>query len=111
MNWENALSAFDAEIDARLKGMIDFGAAVQQWQTPTAATLEVAIWQAWLANLQDKDVLGHRLFGNPVHDRLVALGLLTDSWWVSDADKDKAIADAKGKIATAAAPGPPPPGG
>lgn len=108
MNWENTLSPFDSEIDLRLEGMIAFGNAAQAWTTPTADSLEPEIWRAWLSNLTDKDVLGHHLFGNPVHDRLVKLGLLTDSWWVSDADKDKAIADAKAHLASAA-PGPPPP--
>jgi hypothetical protein len=107
MQWEQGLAAFDGEIDAKLQAMLAFGAAAAAWPAATPDSLEVEIWSAWLAQLTDKDILGHRLFGNAVHDKLVALGLLSDTWWVTDADKDKAIAGAKAHAAAAA--GPPPP--
>jgi hypothetical protein len=109
MQWEQGVADFDGQIEAKLQGMMAFGGAVQAWPASTPDILEKEIWTAWLASLsdKDKDLLGHRLFGNAVHDKLVALGLLSDTWWVSDSDKDKAIAGAKAHVATAAAPPPP----
>jgi hypothetical protein len=109
MQWEQGVADFDGQIEAKLQGMMTFGGAVQAWPASTPDILEKEIWTAWLASLSDKekDLLGHRLFGNAVHDKLVALGLLSDTWWVSDSDKDKAVAGAKAHVAAAAAPPPP----
>jgi hypothetical protein len=103
-NWETSLAGFDAEIDAKLAAMTEFGQAADAFQVPDVGALEKEIWYAWISQLTDDEVLDQ----DAIQHHLVALGIIPDYFYLTDEDQHRAVQDARQHVAAARRQGPPP---
>ena len=103
-NWENSMAGFDAEIDAKLAAMNQFGQSADAFQVPDVTALEKEIWYAWISQLSDDEVLDQ----DEIQHHLVSLGIIPDYFYMTDEDQHRAVQEAKEHMAAAQRPGPPP---
>jgi Domain of unknown function (DUF4157) len=103
-NWESGMAGFDAEIDAKLAAINQFGQAAAAFQVPDVTALEKEIWYAWISQLTDDEVLDQ----DEIQHHLVRLGIIPDYFYMTDEDQHRAVQEAKAHMAAAARPGPPP---
>lgn len=97
-NWENQLAGFDAVITDGIGRMQAFGAAAADFTIPSVDELERQIWDIWMSRLDtpdkeetiDQDVIQHHL---------VALGLIHDYFYMSDADQHREVLAARARVA------------
>ena len=97
-NWEKGLGPFDAHIDAKIEAMNVFSQVVADFQVPTVREMETHIWRAWMSKLNNES--DEALDQGAIQDHLVRLGLLPDTWYLTDNDQHAAVAAAKDHIAT-----------
>lgn len=97
-NWESGLADFDRQIDEKLAAMQTFQRAVQDWTVPSPSRLEREIWYAWMSQLSNSEVLDQ----DEIQAHLTRMGLLPNTWYLTDADQDRAVAAARAHVQEAA---------
>ena len=104
-NWEIGLGSFDTQLGRATTSMERFEAAINEWEPPPADRLEREIWQAWMAQLEDSEPLDQ----DRIQEVLEGMGLLRRTGvfgsYLTDADQDRAVAEARRHSAES----PPPP--
>ena len=99
-NWETGLGNFDTQLGRARTGMESFEAAINEWEPPGVDRLEREVWYAWMAQLEDDEVLDQ----DKIQKELVRLGLIPDYFYMSDADQARAVASARRHVANASQP-------
>ncbi|WP_146073749.1 hypothetical protein [Amycolatopsis sp. CA-126428] len=101
-NWEAGLTAFDAEIDARIDAIGRFGQLATEFHVPSVSDLEKEIWRSWMSTLDNSS--DEVLDQDVIQKYLVRLGLIPDYFYMTDDDQHRAVAEARAHVSQASRP-------
>jgi hypothetical protein len=100
--WETGLGAFDRQLDGKIETMSTFNRVVADFKVPSAREMESHIWRVWMSRLDNES--DEVLDQNVIQKHLVRLGLLPDTWYLTDKNQHEAVAAAKEHLSSMGGP-------
>jgi hypothetical protein len=100
--WETGLGAFDRQLDGKIETMSTFSRVVADFKVPSAREMESHIWRVWMSKLDNES--DEVLDQNVIQKHLVRLGLLPDTWYLTDKNQHEAVAAAKEHLSSMGGP-------